>query len=57
MKLLSLISILTTSILCLSSCNYITIVNTHGTAEDVVDEAHTPQTTVSPTVSIPKSVI
>ena len=57
MKLLSLISILITSILCLSSCNYITIVNTHGTAEDVVDEAHTPQTTVSPNISIPAKII
>lgn len=49
--------LLLASALCFGSCNYITIVHTQGTAEDVVDEAHTPQTTVSPTLSIPAKVI
>jgi hypothetical protein len=42
----------------LSSCTYsVTIVHTQGTASDVVDEQQTPSTTVSPTLSVPASVL
>jgi len=42
----------------LSSCTYsITMVETEGSASDVVDEASTPSTSVSPTLSIPSTTI
>ena len=45
------------SLLCLlSSCTYsITMVDTEGTAMDVVDEQQTPSTSVTPTIAIPAS--
>ena len=46
--------------LSLTGCTYsITMVHTQGQATDVVDEtaSNTPSTSISPTVSIPASVI
>ena len=43
------------AIFALSGCTYsITMVHTEGTASDVVDEAATPTSTISPNVNIPK---
>ncbi len=44
----------------ITSCTYsITMVATHGTATDVVDEtaSNTPSTTVTPTLTIPAAVL
>lgn len=42
----------------LSSCTYsITMVHTQGTATDVVDEVDTPKADLSPTFTIPSSVL
>jgi hypothetical protein len=42
----------------LSSCTYtISMVHTEGQASDVIDETSTPTANVSPTVTIPASVI
>lgn len=42
----------------LTSCTYtITMVHTEGTASDVVDETSTSTPTVSPTLTIPASVL
>lgn len=48
------------ALLFITSCTYsITMVATHGTAADVVDEtaSNTPSTTVTPTLTIPASVL
>ena len=42
----------------LTSCTYsITMVHTQGTATDVVDEVDTPKANLSPTFTIPSSVL
>lgn len=45
------------SLMCLlSSCTYsITMVDTEGTASDIVDEQQTPSTSVTPTIAVPSS--
>jgi hypothetical protein len=46
------------SILLFTGCTYsITMVHTTGTADDVVDETDTTKAVISPTLSIPASVI
>lgn len=60
MKLLSLFTAFTLSVLALTGCTYsITMVHTEGTATDVVDQTatNTPSTSVTPTVSIPASAL
>lgn len=56
LKIVSMCFILMATIaICLvcCSCNSITIVNSHGTTSDVVDETQTASPTVSPTISVP----
>lgn len=51
-----LIALIVFTVLFVTSCTYsITMVATHGTASDVVDEtaSNTPSTSVTPTVTIP----
>jgi hypothetical protein len=41
-----------------TGCTYsMTMINTDGTASDVVDQNQTPTTSVSPTISVPASVL
>lgn len=51
-------SVLLLVLLFMTSCTYtITLVNTEGMASDVVDETSTAKADVSPTLSIPASLL